>query len=81
MNHPELERLAKEGLYEIVKYPAYFSDEMVMSMLRTNTNPNVIYYITLVHGIIPIMTIGNYKSFVTKLGTQPIPAIIPEPSL
>ncbi len=81
MNHPELERLAKEGLYEIVKYPAYFSDEMVMDKLRTNANPAVIYYIALVHGIIPIMTIGNYKAFVTKLGNQPIPAIVPDPNL
>lgn len=70
MNHPEIDKLAKQNIFEIVKYPAYFPDTMVMDMIRGNTNTHVIYYIALMNGIIPIVTLGNYKSFVADFNKR-----------
>ena len=71
MKHPEIERLAKERILEIVKYPAYFTDEQVMNKIRTNTNTSVIYYIAYCNGIIPIATIGGYKAFIVDFKKSP----------
>jgi hypothetical protein len=70
MNHPEIDKLAKQNIFEIVKYPAYFPDTMIMDMIRSNTDTHVIYYIALMNGIIPIVTLGNYKSFVADFSKR-----------
>ena len=33
-------------------------------MLRRETNPNVIHYVAMMKGITPIITVGQFKSFV-----------------
>lgn len=67
MKHPEIEKLAKDGLYEIIKFPAYFPDKIVMDKIRANRDTNVMYYIALMNGIIPLVTLGNYKAFVANI--------------
>jgi len=59
-----IDELQSNRCYEIVRWDAYLTDEMCMDLLRKNTNPNVIMYIAMMKGITPIVTIGQFKSFV-----------------
>ena len=59
-----IDDLAKQHCYEITRWPAYYSDEQCMNMLRRETNPNVIHYVAMMKGITPIITVGQFKSFV-----------------
>lgn len=61
-----LNEMQKLHQYEIVKWPAYFSDEMCVNMLRMNTDPNVMLFIANNHGITPIVTIGGNKAFIVS---------------
>ena len=60
----DVEELAKNHCYEIVRFSAHLPDNIVIKQLREHTDPNVILYIALMRGITPIMTIGQFKSFV-----------------
>jgi len=66
----ELNKMAEKHCYEIIKWPAYFSDIQVMNMLRRVTDPNIIYFIAAMRGITPIVTIGGYKSFIADLSPE-----------
>jgi len=61
-----IDEMTEKHCYEIVRWGAYYSDEQCMNMLRTNGDPNVVTYIALMHGITPIVTIGQFKSFVAS---------------
>lgn len=61
-----IEDLMRQHCYEIVRWPAYLSDDECMNRLRRNADPNVILYIALMKGITPITTIGQYKSFIAS---------------
>jgi len=64
VRNEQIDELEQQHCYEIVTWPAYFSDEYCMNSLRKNTDPNVILYVALMRGITPIVTIGDHKSFV-----------------
>lgn len=70
MRHPEIEKLADKLIYEIVRFPMYITDEMVMDRLQKTTDVNVMYYISHMNGIIPIVTIGCWKSFVADFSKK-----------
>lgn len=59
-----IEDLASKHCYEIVRWGAYFSDEQCMAKLRLVTDPNVLHYVAMMRGITPIITVGQFKSFV-----------------
>jgi hypothetical protein len=62
----DIEDLAKNHCYEVVRWGAYLTDRICLEQLRQNQDPNVILYIALMRGITPIMTIGQYKSFIVS---------------
>jgi hypothetical protein len=62
----DVEDLAKNHCYEVVRWGAYLTDRICLEQLRQNTDPNVILYIALMRGITPIMTIGQFKSFIVS---------------
>ena len=62
----DIEDLAKNHCYEVVRWGAYLTDRICLEQLRQNQDPNVILYIALMRGITPIMTIGQYKSFLVS---------------
>jgi len=62
----DVEDLAKNHCYEVVRCGAYLTDRICLEQLRQNTDPNVILYIALMRGITPIMTIGQFKSFIVS---------------
>tara|TARA_B110000438_G_scaffold295443_1_gene338443 strand:- start:821 stop:1147 length:327 start_codon:yes stop_codon:yes gene_type:complete len=64
-----IEDLAKNHCYEIVRFSAHLPDNIVIKQLRQHTDPNVILYIALMRGITPIMTIGQFKSFIATFET------------
>jgi len=70
MRHPEIEKLAKKLIFEIVRFPMYITDEMVMERLQKTTDVNVMYYISHMNGIIPITTIGCFKSFIADFSKK-----------
>ena len=80
MKHPEIERLAKERIFEVVKYPAYFTDEQIMNKIRTETSTSVMYYIAMCNGIIPIATIGGFKAFIVDFKRSPSRTRLPDSS-
>jgi queuine/archaeosine tRNA-ribosyltransferase len=59
-----LDNMAKDKVHEILRFPMHLSDEQCMNQLRTNTNPNIILYIAMMKGVTPIITVGQFKSFV-----------------
>lgn len=59
-----IDDMANNHCYEIVRWPAYYSDEWCMGKLRLETNPNVVHYVAMMKGITPIVTVGQFKSFV-----------------
>jgi|TARA_B110000196_G_C20869387_1_gene531298 hypothetical protein len=61
-----VEELAKNHCYEVVRWGAYLTDRACLEQLRQNKDPNVILYIALMRGITPIMTIGQFKSFIVS---------------
>lgn len=61
-----IEELAENHCYEVVRWGAYLTDRICLEQLRQNTDPNVILYIALMRGITPIMTIGQFKSFIVS---------------
>jgi len=67
VRNEQIDRLAKNHCYEIVIFPAYLPDSVCMQQLRTNPDPNVIYYIAMMKGITPIVTIAGHKAFVVTL--------------
>lgn len=70
MKNPEIEKMAKSRIFEVVRYPMHFSDEMIMNELRRTLSRNVMYYIAHMNGIIPIVTVGCFKSFVVDLNKR-----------
>ena len=62
----DIEELAKNHCYEVVRFDAHLPDRICLEQLRQNKDPNVILYIALMRGITPIMTIGQFKSFVVS---------------
>ena len=66
----DVEELAANHSYEIVREPAYLHDRVVLERIRASKDPNVILYIALMRGITPIMTIGQYKSFVASFDME-----------
>lgn len=66
----DVEELAANHCYEIVREPAYLPDRVVLERIRASKDPNVILYIALMRGITPIMTIGQYKSFVASFDME-----------
>jgi hypothetical protein len=62
----DIEDLAKNHCYEVVRWGAYLTDRICLEQLRQNQDPNVILYIALMRGITPIMTIGQFKSFIVS---------------
>lgn len=62
--------MAKSRIYEVARYPMHFSDEMIMNELRRTLNRNVMYYVAHMNGIIPIVTVGCFKSFVVDLNKR-----------
>jgi hypothetical protein len=67
MPHPEIQRLADMNMYELIRFPMYYSDEMVMNELRKTQDINVMHYIAYMNGIIPIVTLGGHKSFIIDM--------------
>lgn len=65
-----IEDMRKKECHEIVRFPMHLSDEQCMDLLRRNTNPNVITYIALMRGVTPIVTIGQFKSFVATFAKK-----------
>ncbi len=65
-----IDDMAANHCYEIVRWPAYYSDEQCMNMLRHETNPNIIHYVAMMHGITPLITVGQFKSFVATFEQQ-----------
>ena len=61
-----IEELAENHCYEVVRWGAYLTDRICLEQLRENKDPNVILYIALMRGITPIMTIGQFKSFIVS---------------
>ena len=61
-----IEELAENHCYEVVRWGAYLTDRICLEQLRQNSDPNVILYIALMRGITPIMTIGQFKSFIVS---------------
>ena len=61
-----VEELAENHCYEVVRWGAYLTDRACLEQLRQNKDPNVILYIALMRGITPIMTIGQFKSFIVS---------------
>lgn len=64
MKNPEIERLASQQIYEVLRFPAYWPDELVMKQIRLSDKTSIVYFIAMMNGIIPIVTIGGNKSFV-----------------
>ncbi len=65
-----IDDMAANHCYEIVRWPAYYSDAQCMNFLRHNTNPNVVHYVAMMHGITPLITVGQFKSFVATFEQQ-----------
>jgi hypothetical protein len=65
-----IEDMRKDQCHEIVRFPMHLSDEQCMDLLRRNSNPNVITYIALMNGVTPIVTIGQFKSFVATFAKK-----------
>jgi len=61
-----IEELARNHCYEVVRFDSHLPDRVCLEQLRQNTDPNVILYIALMRGITPIMTIGQFKSFIVS---------------
>ena len=55
--------LAKQNIFEVVKFPAYYPDEWVVNEIKNDKRTSVVWCIAVMNGIIPISTIGNFKSF------------------
>lgn len=65
-----LNQLAEQHQYEIVTWPAYYSDEQCMNMLRLNTDTNILFYIAMMNGITPIITVAGHKAFIADLSKK-----------
>lgn len=70
MRNTIIDDLAEKHCYEVVRWPAYFSDEQCMAKLRLETSPNIIHYVAMMRGITPIITVGQFKSFVVTFEQQ-----------
>ena len=62
-----IQKLADEHKYEVVTWPMHYPDELCMSLLRKNTDQNVMIFVVMMKGITPIMTIGDHKAFIVDL--------------
>lgn len=65
-----IEDMRKDQCHEILRFPMHLSDEQCMNQLRTNTDPNIILYIAMMKGVTPIVTVGQFKSFIASFAKK-----------
>ena len=59
-----LNMLAKKHQYEIRVFPMHWTDEMCVNDIRGSADHNLVTYVALMRGVIPILTIAGHKAFV-----------------
>jgi hypothetical protein len=65
-----IENMRKDECHEILRFPMHLSDEQCMNQLRRNTDPNIILYIAMMKGVTPIVTVGQFKSFIASFAKK-----------
>ena len=65
-----LDDLWSKHQYEMMRFPMHWTDEMCVKKVRVTADQNILYAVAMMKGIIPIVTIGGYKSFIADFNDR-----------
>lgn len=65
-----LDDLWSKHQYEMMRFPMHWTDEMCVKKVRVTADQNILYAVAMMRGIIPIVTIGGYKSFIADFNDR-----------